>query len=118
MSKTQREIAKEMYDEMMKDEFGVDNDIQSNPIKVCTIDEAYEEVMKTNTTKNKYKRQVNSTTIDVYDVLVAFGVNNPATAHAVKKLLASGQRGYKDVIQDLKEAIQSIERAIEIESKC
>jgi hypothetical protein len=64
---------------------------------------------------NKYQRQVKSTVIDVYDVLVAFEVNNPATAHAVKKLLASGQRGYKDVIQDLKEAVQSIERAIEIE---
>lgn len=64
---------------------------------------------------NKYQRKVPSTTIDVYDVLEAFEVTNSATAHAVKKLLASGQRGYKGVVQDLKEAIASIERAIELE---
>ena len=78
-------------------------------------DEAYNEVMDSIKPLNKYQRHVNSTTIDVYDVLVAFEVNNPATAHAVKKLLASGQRGYKNVIQDLEEAVQSIKRAIDIE---
>jgi hypothetical protein len=53
--------------------------------------------------------------IDVYDVLKAFNVTNPATQHAIKKLLASGQRGYKDTQQDLDEAIQSIQRAKELE---
>jgi len=65
--------------------------------------------------KNKYKRECNGTQIDVYDVLKAFNVVNPATQHAIKKLLASGQRGYKDVVQDLKEARDSITRAIELE---
>jgi hypothetical protein len=37
-------------------------------------------------------------------------------AHAIKKMLAPGQRGAKDTIQDMKEAIQSIERAIELEN--
>jgi hypothetical protein len=55
--------------------------------------------------------------IDVYDVLVAFEVTNPATAHAIKKLLMPGNRGYKDKIQDLNEAIVSINRAIEIEER-
>ena len=64
---------------------------------------------------NKYKREINGTSIDVYDVLKAFNVTNPATAHAVKKLLASGQRGYKDVVQDLEEAKDSITRAVELE---
>ena len=64
---------------------------------------------------NKYKREINGTSIDVYDVLKAFNVTNPATAHAVKKLLASGKRGYKDVIQDLEEAKASISRAVELE---
>jgi hypothetical protein len=54
-------------------------------------------------------------TIDVYDVLQAFNVTNPATAHAIKKLLVAGGRGYKDVQQDLDEAIQSIQRAKELE---
>lgn len=64
--------------------------------------------------KNKYQREVPSTTIDVYDVLKAFNVTNPATAHAVKKLLAPGQRGVKDEKQDLTEAMDSIKRAIEL----
>tara|TARA_R110002126_G_scaffold63960_5_gene163995 strand:+ start:442 stop:705 length:264 start_codon:yes stop_codon:yes gene_type:complete len=64
---------------------------------------------------NKYNRTVPSTEIDVYDVLVAFNVTNPATAHAIKKLLAPGQRGSKDKLMDLIEAGQSIERAVQIE---
>lgn len=73
----------------------------------------------------KYQREIKGETlagqgdkiviIDVYDVLKAFNVTNPATQHAIKKLLASGQRGYKDTQQDLDEAIQSIQRAKELE---
>lgn len=63
---------------------------------------------------NKYQRTVPTTTIDVYDVLTAFNVTCPATAHAIKKLLMAGERGHKDKVQDLKEAKQSIERAIEL----
>ena len=66
--------------------------------------------------KSKYHREVASTTIDVYDVLVAFKVTNPAIAHAVKKLLVMGKRGHKDEITDLKEAYESIERAIELKN--
>ena len=65
---------------------------------------------------SKYNREIKKgVSVDVYDVLKTFDVTNPATAHAIKKLLASGKRGYKDVIQDLQEAIQSIKRAIELE---
>jgi len=64
---------------------------------------------------NKYQRECKGVTLDVYDVLKAFDVTNPATAHAIKKLLASGQRGYKDTVQDLEEAMQSIARAVELE---
>lgn len=49
--------------------------------------------------------------IDVYDVLDAFGVENPATSHAIKKLLCTGSRGAKDWETDLQEAIDSLERA-------
>jgi len=52
--------------------------------------------------------------VDVYDVLVAFKVTDPAVAHAVKKLLAMGQRGHKDKITDLKEAHWQLERAMQI----
>lgn len=54
--------------------------------------------------------------IDVYDVLTLFDVTNPAIQHAIKKLLCPGQRTQaKDKIQDLREAILSIERALEME---
>lgn len=50
---------------------------------------------------------------DVYDVLRAFNVTDPAVAHAVKKLLAPGQRsGGKDERQDLEEARWSIDCAV------
>ena len=52
--------------------------------------------------------------VDVYDVLRAFAVTDPAVQHAVKKLLCSGIRGHKDRKQDLEEAVQSIERAIDV----
>ena len=68
-------------------------------------------------TPNKYQRTVPSTTIDVYDVLHAYNVTNPATQHAVKKLLQPGNRGHKDTLTDLREALASIQRAIQIEEQ-
>jgi hypothetical protein len=68
-------------------------------------------------TKNelsKYHVECKGITIDVYDVLKAFNVVNPATQHAIKKLLKGGERGFKDVNKDYQEAIESIERAIEL----
>jgi len=73
---------------------------------------------------SKYTRQITQTMngedrgltldVDVYDVLRAFEVTDPAVQHAVKKLLCSGNRGHKDRKQDLEEAVQSIERAIDV----
>ena len=54
------------------------------------------------------------THIDVYQVLAMFEVKDQAVGHAVKKLLCAGQRGSKDYIRDLLEAVVSINRAIEI----
>lgn len=68
----------------------------------------------------KYNRKIRDKngveiTIDVYDVLVAFDVKCPAMQHAIKKMLCSGLRGYKDTTQDKEEAIASIVRSIELE---
>jgi hypothetical protein len=62
---------------------------------------------------SKYHKKIRNhgVTVDVYDVLDAYGVENPAVAHAVKKMLMAGQRGYKDFQQDIQEAIDSLERA-------
>lgn len=67
---------------------------------------------------NKYARSIphGKDHIDVYDVLIIFEVTDPAIQHAIKKLLACDQRGHKDTLEDLQEAKQSIDRAIEIVS--
>ena len=66
---------------------------------------------------NKYKVKCKGQEIDVYDVLKSFDVKCPATQHAIKKMLKAGQRGSKDVEQDLTEAIISLERAKELETE-
>ncbi len=52
---------------------------------------------------------------DVYAVLEAFNVMCPARQHAIKKLLCSGIRGKGSVIQDLNEARDAIDRAIQMQ---
>lgn len=75
--------------------------------------------MVTQTGNNKhphyFKRVAGYEYIDVYRVLVLFGVTDPCIQHAVKKLLVSGGRGAgKDATQDISEAIDSLNRAIEM----
>jgi len=64
---------------------------------------------------SKYHVQIKGQWVDVYDILSAYGVTNPADAHAIKKMLCPGRRGAKDGIQDRQEAIVSLQRAIELE---
>jgi hypothetical protein len=67
---------------------------------------------------NKYDRTIigkygsGKCVVDVYRVLNAFPTGSPEIDHALKKLLAAGKRGAKDELQDLREAIQSIEARI------
>lgn len=65
--------------------------------------------------KNNYLKKIRTEEIDVYDVLDAFECGCSASEHAVKKLLMAGNRGAKDRLQDLSEALQSVQRAIEKE---
>ena len=51
--------------------------------------------------------------VDVYAVLEAFKVTCPAVAHAVKKLLACGQRGKGSAVEDLVGVLAAVSRAIE-----
>lgn len=68
---------------------------------------------------NKYARVIRSCedptktlTVDIYSVLAAFPTGSATIDHAVKKCLAPGQRGSKDRLTDLREAVESIQRAI------
>jgi hypothetical protein len=53
--------------------------------------------------------------VDVYDVLVAFDVFCPARAHAIKKLLCAGLRGKNSEIQDLRESLEAVSRAVDLQ---
>lgn len=64
---------------------------------------------------NKYLKPYPYDTIDVYRVLRTFCCFEPGLQHAIKKILFAGERGQKDYITDLKEAVQAIERTIEME---
>lgn len=58
-----------------------------------------------------YKKSVEHlSTVDVYRVLDLFEVTHPALQHAIKKLLVAGGRGAKSADQDVKEAIDSLNR--------
>ena len=48
--------------------------------------------------------------IDVYRVLLLFGVTDPCLQHAAKKLLVAGGRGTKAITHDVQDAIDSLER--------
>ena len=66
---------------------------------------------------NKYQREIKSGVfVDVYDVLRAWDVRNPALQHLIKKALAVGQRGHKDVTEDLRDIVDSAVRAMELDA--
>jgi hypothetical protein len=55
--------------------------------------------------------------IDVYGVLLTFDVKCPARQHAIKKLLCSGLRQKATELQDLEEARDAIDRAIQLQKE-
>lgn len=65
-------------------------------------------------TPSKYTKTIHGVPVDVYDVLQAWGVINPALQHLIKKALQCGQRGHKDNAQDLQDIIDSAIRAKEL----
>ena len=71
-----------------------------------------------NESGSKYLRAVPCATlgrVDVYAVLDAFAVTCPARQHAIKKLLCSGLRGKASALQDLREARDAIDRAVQMQ---
>lgn len=54
-------------------------------------------------------------TVDVYRVLQMFNVTDQALGHAIKKLLVAGGRGAgKDIQRDVREAVDTLERFLEM----
>lgn len=85
----------------------------------CTCgDKEGDGLIEFNKSGSKYLRTVRCSIegkVDVYAILDAFEVTCPARQHAVKKLLCSGLRGKASVIQDLSEARDAVDRAIQME---
>ena len=52
--------------------------------------------------------------IDVYRVLDLFDVTDPCLQHAIKKMLVAGDRGVKDLERDVREAIDTLQRKLEM----
>lgn len=52
--------------------------------------------------------------IDVYRVLLLFGVTDPALQHIVKKALCAGRRGAKDFEKDVREIADTASRRVEM----
>lgn len=89
------------------------------------IGNLYEQDREAMRPRNKYDREIRpGVYADVYDAVGAFFAEIPpeplwlrirdAIAHAAKKILAPGQRGHKELRQDLVEARDSIDRGIEM----
>ena len=64
-----------------------------------------------------HKNVVHLKYVDVYRVIELFDVKDHAIGHAIKKLLCSGERGAKDKIQDVQEAISSLLRYLEMQTE-
>ena len=68
---------------------------------------------------SKYHREVNGVEIDFYDIADAYRegcvrqAGDAAIDHALKKLLAPGDRHSKSRLVDIREARASLDRAIE-----
>jgi len=52
---------------------------------------------------------------DAYDIIEALKITCPSMAHALKKLMYAGVRGFKDYGKDCKEAIHSITQSVLLE---
>lgn len=61
-----------------------------------------------------YKDVTHLKQIDVYRIISLFELADPCLQHALKKVLAAGKRGAKDPKQDIKEAIDTLQRKLEM----
>lgn len=67
---------------------------------------------------SKYNRVIKGVEVDVYDILKAYEVTDPALQHLIKKALCAGLRGHKDRDQDLADIVESAKRAQDMHHDC
>lgn len=67
--------------------------------------------------RHYYKDVRHLACVDVYRVLRLYEVTDPCIQHAIKKLLAAGQRGAKNKEADIAEAMDTLMRYQEMEEE-
>lgn len=119
-----------IMDDLLTNVFNVDQGKEDNPevfIKEAFIDKDCIQEIKA-PRPNKYMRKIKTfeshdingspieidVWVDVYDVIKAFNVTSGPMQHALKKVLCAGERGHKDLLEDLNDIIASVEREIEM----
>lgn len=90
-------------------------EVESGFEPFVSVEDAQECNAEHSITPSKYTKQIHGVSVDVYDVLMAWEVANPALQHLIKKALQCGKRGHKDKQQDLQDIIDSAIRAKELE---
>lgn len=55
--------------------------------------------------------------LDIYRILKLYNVCDPCLQHCIKKLLCAGKRGVKNQTQDINEAMQSLQRFLEMQGE-
>ena len=58
----------------------------------------------------KSKFDASYVTADVYEVLKAWNVTNPALQHLIKKALQAGDRGHKSITEDMNDIVADVVR--------
>jgi hypothetical protein len=61
-----------------------------------------------------YRFEYKEIKLDPYRIFKIYNITEPAQQHVIKKLLVPGERGGKDLIQDIKESINGLNRWIEM----
>ena len=103
--------------EMDRERLGL---IMTEEEEAMGIDSAWEHCKQQQPTQevphNKYQREIKPDVyVDVYDVLQAWGVSNPALQHLIKKALQPGERGHKSKAEDMADIVASALRAEKLE---
>lgn len=75
----------------------------------------------TNIVESKYPHYIKDVghlaKVDIYRMLRLYQVADPCLQHAIKKLVCAGNRGYKDQEKDVREAIDTLNRFLEMNAE-
>lgn len=128
--KTSSEKLAGIMEDVLSSVFKVDRNKEGEPelfVNEAFVNKNYVQDIKA-PRPNKYMRKIKSfeshdingspieidVWVDVYDVIKAFNVTSGPMQHALKKVLCAGERGHKDLLEDLNDIIASVEREIEM----